>query len=148
MKKKAKAKIRLTLLANKAAPSPILGQALGQYGINIMEFCKNYNAKTKNIKENTYIPTQIIIYNKETYDIIIKTPTTTNIIKQIANVEKGSKKSKKEKIEGYIKEKEIYHIGVIKKCEKILNHIKMKELCKSIVGTIKAMGLDINTNKG
>jgi large subunit ribosomal protein L11 len=143
MKKKAKAKIRLTLLANKAAPSPILGQALGQYGINIMEFCKNFNGKTKNIKENTLIPTKIMLYSKETYEIIIKTPTTTNIIKQITNIEKGSKMTKKENIEGYIKLKEIYHIAILKKCDKILNHIKIKEICKSIIGTVKSMGIGL-----
>ncbi len=146
MKKKAKAKIRLTLLANKAAPSPILGQALGQYGINIMEFCKNFNGKTKNIKENTLIPTKIMLYSKETYEIIIKTPTTTNMIKQITNIEKGSKMTKKENMEGYIKLKEIYHIAILKKCDKILNHIKIKEICKSIIGTVKSMGIPIIKN--
>lgn len=56
---KPKATIRLTLLAGKAAPSPLLGQALGQYSINIMEFCKNFNNQTKNIKETVYVPTII-----------------------------------------------------------------------------------------
>lgn len=142
MKIRPKAIIRLTLLANKAAPSPLLGQALGQYGINIMQFCKNFNNKTKNIKENIYIPTKLILYNKETYDIIIKTPTISYLIKKISNIEKGSRMTKKESsdIQGYIQVKEIYNIGIFKKCDKIMNHIGLKEICTSIIGTVKSLG--------
>jgi large subunit ribosomal protein L11 len=94
-KRKAKqiATIRLTLLANRAAPSPILGQALGQYGLNIAGFCKSFNEKTKNIKEHVYIPTRVEVYrlhSQNSLEITIKSPSSTYLLKQTANLLKGS----------------------------------------------------------
>jgi large subunit ribosomal protein L11 len=144
MIKKPTSTIRLTLLANKAAPSPLLGQALGQYGINIMEFCKNFNNQTKNLKEQLYVPTLIFLYNRDNYEIIIKTPSTSYLLKQIAKITKGSSITKKEtKNQGFIYLKEIYHIAILKKCDKGLNNLNIKSLCKSIIGSAKSMGLEI-----
>ena len=140
--KKHIATIRLTLLANKAAPSPLLGQALGQYGINIMEFCKNFNNQTKNLKENIYVPTVIYLYSRDNFKVIIKTPSTTFLLKQIANISKGSSMSKKQQ-EGVIYLKEIYHLALFKKCDRLLNHLNIKSLCKTIIGSIKSMGIKI-----
>lgn len=142
--KKQIATIRLTLLANKAAPSPLLGQALGQYGINIMQFCKNFNEQTKNIKDNIYVPTVINLYSRDNFQLIIKTPTTSFLIKQIANIAKGSATAKKQE-QGAIYLKEIYHIALFKKCDRILNHLNIKALCKTIIGSIKSMGIKIET---
>lgn len=139
-KKKPIAKIRLTLLANKAAPSPLLGQALGQYGINIMEFCKNFNNKTKNIKEHVYVPTLIYLYNRENYQVLIKTPTTSFLIKQITKINKASSMAKK-KPQSILFLKEIYHLAIFKKCDKVLNSFDLKSLCKTIIGTAKSMGI-------
>ena len=99
-----------------------------------MQFRKNSNNRTKNIKENIYIPTKSMLYNKETYEMIIKTPSTSYLIKKIVNIEKVNKSNH------HIKMKEIYNIGLVKKCDKSINHIKIKELCKSIIGTIKTFG--------
>jgi large subunit ribosomal protein L11 len=145
MNKKHIATIKLTLLANKAAPSPLLGQALGQYGINIMEFCKNFNNQTKNIKDNIYIPTIIYLYSRDNFKVVIKTPTTTFLIKNIANILKGSTMTKKQQ-NGIIYLKEIYHLAILKKCDKILNHLSTKALCKTIIGSIKSMGITIKKN--
>lgn len=147
MNKKHIATIKLTLLANKAAPSPLLGQALGQYGINIMEFCKNFNNQTKNIKDNIYIPTIIYLYSRDNFKVIIKTPTTSFLVKHIANILKGSSMAKKQQ-QGILYLKEIYHLAIFKKCDRILNHLNVKSLCKTIIGSIKSMGITIkNENK-
>lgn len=130
-------------MASKAAPSPLLGQALGQYGINIMEFCKNFNNQTKNIKEQVYIPVRVEIYNRERFEVSIKTPTTTYMIKQIANIAKGSASTKKKNIEAYIRLKEIYQLAILKKCERVLGDIGIKSICKSLIGTVKSMGIKI-----
>jgi large subunit ribosomal protein L11 len=143
MKKKAIANIRLTLMAGKAAPSPILGQALGQYGINIMEFCKNFNNQTKNIKEQVYIPVRVQIYSKDSFQVSIKTPTTTYILKQLANIAKASSSTKKKNLQAYVHVKEIYHLALLKKCDRELNSIELKSLCKTIIGSAKSMGLGI-----
>lgn len=142
MIKKPTAIIRLTLLANQAAPSPILGQVLSPYGINIMEFCKNFNNQTKNIKDNIYVPIMVYLYTKDNYQIIIKTPSTTYLLKQITKISKGSSLTKKQN-HGFIYLKEIYHLAILKKCDRVLNHINLKSLCKSIIGSAKSMGIDI-----
>jgi len=145
MEKKPIATIRPTLIAGKAAPSPLLGQALGQYGINIMEFCKNFNNQTKNLKEHVYIPTGIKIYNRDSFEVIVKTPSTTFLLKQTANITKGSSNTKKSNLEAFILLKEIYHTAILKKCDRILSDIGVKPLCRTILGTAKSMGLIYKT---
>jgi large subunit ribosomal protein L11 len=138
------ATIRLTPLANRAAPSPILGQALGQYGINIMDFCKKFNSLTKNTKEIVYVPTSITVYSSNQSEITIKTPTTRYPSKQVANVSKGSPLPKKKNLEeGFIPLKEIYHSAISKKCDRLLNHSDLHALCRTFIGTAKSMGLAV-----
>lgn len=150
---KAIAKIRLKILANKAGPSPILGQALGQYGINIMEFSKKFNNETSNIKETILVPITITIYNQNAYEIEIKTPTTSEIIKNIIGITKGSNEQKKKKIiqgenGGKITKKELFHIALFKKSNKWMNKIKIESICKTIIGTMKTIGVEMIKNKG
>ncbi len=145
MNQKPIATIRLTLLATRAAPSPILGQALGQYGINIMDFCKKFNNLTKNIKEIIYVPTYITVYSSNQFEITIKTPTTCYFFKQIANVSKGSSLPKKKNLEeGFISLKEIYHLAIFKKCDRLLNHLTLHAICKTFMGSAKSMGLVVS----
>ncbi len=93
------AHIRLALLANKAAPSPILGQAFGQFGINIAAFCDNFNRKTKNVRgADIFIPTSVTIYNNNTFEVTIKTPSTTALFKKTARFVKGSSMPKKKNL--------------------------------------------------
>lgn len=144
MNQKPVATIRLTLLANRAAPSPILGQALGQYGINIMDFCKKFNGLTKNIKETVYIPTSLTVYSPNHFEITIKTPTTCFFFKQVANITKGSPLPKKKNLdEAFILLKEIYHLAILKRCDRSMNHLSLKAICKALTGTARAMGLTV-----
>jgi large subunit ribosomal protein L11 len=141
MKKKPIAIIRLRLLANKAAPSPILGQALGQYNINIMEFCKTFNTHTKNIKDTILIPTIVTIYTHNSFDLSIKTPTTTFLLKHIASFNIGSSLTKKKNLEKFILLKEIFQIALFQKCNRLINRLPLKSICKTIIGSTKSMGL-------
>ena len=143
MKKNPIAIVRLRLIANKAAPSPILGQTLGQYSINIMELCKTFNSQTKNIKDTVLVPTTVTIYNHNSFEISIKTPSTSYLLKHIANFNLGSALPKKKYLEKYILLKEIFQIALLQKCNKFLNHIPLKSICKSIIGSAKSMGLPI-----
>jgi large subunit ribosomal protein L11 len=143
MKLKPIATIRLKLLANKAAPSPILGQALGPYGINIMEFCKTFNNQTKNIKDTVLIPMTLTIFNHNSFEISIKTPTTTFLLKNIVGFTKGSSLPKKNNLNTFVLLKEIYHIALFKKSNRLMNHLSLQSICKTIIGSIKSMGLPI-----
>jgi large subunit ribosomal protein L11 len=130
--RKPLATIRFILLASNAKPSPALSQALGQYRINIMEFCKNYNARTKNIKEHVYIPTKITIYNRNSYEIAIKTPTSTYLLKESATVDDS------------ITTKQVYHLGIFKKSDPLMNHLDAQAVCRALVGSAKSMNLSIS----
>lgn len=96
--KKKIGRVRLSLPANKAAPSPILGQAFGQFGINMMEVCKTFNRQTQNLKDGLIIPTAVTVYNNNTFDLIIKTPSTTAFFKNTALFVKGSSLPKKQNL--------------------------------------------------
>ena len=141
--KKPIATIRLTSLANKAAPSSISGQTSGQYKINIMEFRKLSNSQTKNIKEQVYIPTPIKIYSQNSFKITIKTPSTTYPSKQTVHVTKGSSLPKKELLTQDIRLKEIYHSAISKKCDQLMNHLELKSIRKTPIASAKPMGLDV-----
>jgi large subunit ribosomal protein L11 len=141
-----KAIIRLRLMANKASPSPILGQSLGQYGINIMDFCKAFNAKSKNLKDGLLVPVVVVIYNQNSIEIQIKTPSTPQILKSITGIEKGSSLTKKEnfsKEEAFLSLKEIYHLALFKKSDRFLNHLNVKSLCKTLIGTARSIGIPV-----
>lgn len=127
------ARIRFTLLAHDAKPSPVLNQALGQYRINIMEFCKNYNNRTKNIRGHVYIPTATTIYNASTYEVTVKTPSTTYFLKKILG-QRGRPTQKALSLQ------EIYHLAVYKKCDPLLNHLSLEAICKTLIGSAKSMG--------
>lgn len=141
-----KAIIRLKLVANQAKPSPVLGQSLGQYGINIMDFCKKFNSGTKNLKDGIIVPINVIIYSQTSFTIVAKTPSTSFLIKKLANIEKGSSMTKKKnytKDQAFILCKEIYHLAIFKKCDSLLNSIKIQSLSKSIASTVKSIGIPI-----
>jgi large subunit ribosomal protein L11 len=148
IQKKPIATIRLTLLARSATPSPILGQALGQYGINIMEFCKNFNNQTKNIKERTPVPALVAIYSNGVFETTVKTPSNTYLLKKAANISKGSSMPKKNNLEeAYIYPKEIYHLAVLKACDRLMNHLNLKSICKTLIGSAKSMGLGLRPSR-
>lgn len=139
MAKKVIANIKLQLKAGKATPSPPVGPALGQHGVNIMEFCKAYNAITQN-QEGTVIPVVITVYADRSFTFITKTPPASVLLKQAAKIAKGAVNSKKEKV-ATLTGQQIREIADLK--YKDLNAINMEGAIKIVEGTARSMGIEI-----
>jgi len=139
MAKKIIANIKLQLKAGKATPSPPVGPALGQHGVNIMEFCKAYNAQTQN-QEGTVIPVIITVYADRSFTFITKTPPASVLLKQAAKIAKGSGNPKKEKV-ALLTGKQIREIAELKYND--LNAIDMAGAIKIVEGTARSMGIEI-----
>lgn len=138
-KKSVEAQIKLQIPAGKANPAPPVGPALGQHGVNIMDFCKSFNEKTKG-KEDIIIPVLITIYKDRSFTFELKTPPAASLLKKAANIEKGSGEPNKKKV-GKVKKKDVEEIAKIKMPD--LNAYGLKEAMKIIEGTAKNMGLEI-----
>lgn len=131
--------IKLQIPAGQATPSPPVGPALGQYGLNIMEFCKGFNEKTKG-QEGTIIPVVITVYTDRTYNFIMKTPLTSVLLKQAAKIAKGSGEPNRTKV-GEISKEQITKIAQIKMPD--LNANDLEASIKIIEGTARSMGIKI-----
>lgn len=140
MAKKIQAYIKLQVSAGMANPSPPIGPALGQKGVNIMEFCKSFNAKTINLEKGLPIPTIITVYSDKSFSFITKTPPASILLKKAANLKKGSKKPNKEKI-GTITQQQILEIAKLK--EPDMTGSNIENIKKSIIGTANSMGITI-----
>ena len=139
MAKKEVAKIKLQLPAGKANPSPPVGPALGQHGVNIMEFCKAYNAKTQDQIGMT-IPVVITVYSDRSFSFITKTPPASVLLVKAAKVEKGSGEPNKNKV-GKVTRAQIEEIAKLK-----MPDMTAKDLdaaMNTIMGTARSMGLDV-----
>ncbi len=143
MAKKEVGKIKLTIAAGKANASPPVGPALGQRGLNIMEFCKAFNAQTiaQGIEVGTPIPVEIIAYDDRSFTFITKTPPASFYLKQFANVTKGSKATRKDAAIGVIKMSQCREIAKIKMQD--LNATDIEAGARIIRGSAESMGLDI-----
>lgn len=139
MAKKIAGVVKLQITAGKATPSPPVGPALGQYGINIMEFCRAYNEKTSD-KEGTIIPAEVTIYTDRTFSFICKTPPASVLIKEAAGIEKGSAQPNKVKV-GKIPRKKIEDIAKIKMPDLQANDLS--SAVKMIEGTARSLGIEI-----
>lgn len=139
MAKKVVALVKLQLQAGQATPSPPVGPALGQHGVNIMEFCKAFNAKTKS-QEGTVIPALITIFSDRTFTFITRTPPATFLIKKAAQLAKGSQNPKKETV-GSITKAQIMEIAQLKMID--LNAKDVEGATKIIEGSVRSMGLEI-----
>ncbi|TFG62728.1 MAG: 50S ribosomal protein L11 [Nitrospirales bacterium] len=139
MAKKVIANIKLQIKAGKATPSPPIGPALGQHGVNIMEFCKAYNAMTQN-QEGTVIPVVITVYADRSFTFVTKTPPASVLLKQAAKIAKGSGNPKKDKV-GAVSTKQIREIAELKYQD--LNAVDMAGAIRIIEGTAKSMGIEI-----
>lgn len=139
MAKKIIANIKLQLKAGKATPSPPVGPALGQHGVNIMEFCKAYNAMTQN-QEGTVIPVIITVYADRSFTFITKTPPASVLLKQAAKIAKGAGNPKKEKV-ALLTGSQIREIAELKYND--LNAIDMAGAIRIIEGTARSMGIEV-----
>jgi large subunit ribosomal protein L11 len=138
-KKPVMTKVKLQIPAGKANPAPPIGPALGQHGLNIMDFCKQYNAETKD-KGDMIIPVEISIYKDRTFSFILKTPPAADLLRKAAGVEKGSGEPNKTKVGAVSKEK-IKEIAQIKMPD--LNANDVEAAMKIIEGTARNMGITV-----
>jgi large subunit ribosomal protein L11 len=139
MAKKILTMVKLQIPAGKANPAPPIGPALGQHGVNIMEFCKAYNAKTSD-KGDTIIPVEISIYEDRSFTFILKTPPAGVLIKKAAGLEKGSSEPNKTKV-GSITRAQLESIAKEKLPD--LNARDINAACNIIAGTARNMGVEI-----
>ncbi len=139
MAKKLKAIVRLQIQAGKANPAPPIGPALAGHGINLMQFCKEYNARTAN-RPGEIIPAEISIYTDGSFSFILKTPPAAELLKKAAGVEKGSAVPNREKV-GKVTRKQVREIAELKM--KDLNAVDLEGAMRQIEGTARNMGLTI-----
>ncbi|UTF49637.1 50S ribosomal protein L11 [Desulfomicrobium sp. ZS1] len=139
MAKKINAIIKLQLPAGAANPSPPVGPALGQHGVNIMEFCKAYNAKTLNDK-GTIIPVEITVFSDRSFTFVTKTPPAAVLLVKAAKLQKGSGEPNKKKV-GKVSMAQIEEIAKIKMPD--LSAYDLSAACKTIMGTASSMGIEV-----
>jgi len=132
--------VRLQIPAGQANPSPPVGPALGQVGLNIMEFCNAFNAKTADAEPGILIPVVINVYSNKTFTFVTKTPPASTLLKKVAGITKGSGEPNIEKV-GKINQKQLKEIAEIK--EPDLNAIEIEAAMKIIAGTARSMGIEI-----
>jgi large subunit ribosomal protein L11 len=140
MAKKISGYIKLQVPAGAANPSPPIGPALGQRGVNIMDFCKAFNAATNDLEKNMPIPTIITVYADKSFSFVTKTPPATFLIKKALNLKSGSKEPGKASA-GKIKRSQLAEIAQVKM--KDLNANDIDAATRIIEGSARAMGLDV-----
>ncbi|MDK2886725.1 MAG: large subunit ribosomal protein [Thermosipho sp. (in: thermotogales)] len=139
MAKKVVAQVRLQLEAGKATPAPPVGPALGQRGVNLMEFCKRFNAETAD-KAGMIIPVIVTVYEDRSFTFITKTPPASFLLKRAAKINSGSSEPKR-KIVGKVTRDQLREIAEIKKAD--LNANDIEAAIKIIEGTAKSMGIEV-----
>ncbi|PSH04235.1 MAG: 50S ribosomal protein L11 [Acidobacteria bacterium] len=141
MAKKVTGSVKLQIEAGKATPAPPVGPALGQAQVNIMEFCKQFNARTQN-KElaGLIVPVVITVYSDRTFTFITKTPPVAVLLKKIAGIAKGSGTPNKDKV-GKVTEAQVLEIAKQKMPD--LNAASLESAVKSVKGTARSMGLEV-----
>ena len=139
MAKKVIGFIKLQIPAGQANPAPPVGPALGQQGVNIMDFCKSFNAKTQD-KAGDIIPVEITVYADRSFSFVTKTPPAARLILKSANIQKGSSEPNKDKV-GAISDSDIEKIASIKMDD--LNANTIEQAKKMIKGTARSMGIEV-----
>ncbi len=140
MAKKVVATIELMLPAQQASPAPPVGPALGQHGVNIMEFVKQFNAASREYEPGTILPVVITVYQDRSFTFIMKTPPVSYLLKKAAGVEKGSSDPKRVKV-GKITVKQLEEIAKMKL--KDMNTRDLKAAMRTVAGTARSMGIEI-----
>lgn len=139
MAKKIKAVVKLAINAGKATPAPPIGPALAQHGINLMGFCKEYNARTSN-RMGEIVPAEITIFQDGSFKFILKSPPTSFLIKKAAGITKGASNPLTEKV-GKLTKKQLAEIAETKKED--LNALDLESAMKQIAGTARQMGIEV-----
>lgn len=139
MARKVTGQIKLQIPAGKANPAPPVGPALGQHGVNIMEFCKQFNARTQK-EGDMIIPVIITVYSDRSFTFITKTPPVSILLKKAAKLESGSKMPQKDKV-GKVSMDQIREIAKLKMPD--LNCTELESAVQQVIGTSKSMGLEI-----
>ncbi len=139
MAKKVMALIKLQVPAGKANPSPPIGPALGQHGVNIMDFCKAFNARTAG-EEGMIIPVVITVFQDRTFSFITKTPPASILLKKAAQIAKGAADPKRDRV-GSVTRKQVEEIATIKMVD--LNAVNLEGACRIIEGTARSMGIEV-----
>src|SRR5437868_7653805 len=140
MAKKITGYIKLQVPAGKANPAPPIGPALGQHGVNIMEFCKAFNAKTAQMDPDLKIPVVITVYADRSFTFETKTPPAANLLKKAAGIQKGAGAPNKDKV-GKVTEAQVREIAIQKMPD--LNAASVETAIKSIKGTARSMGIEV-----
>jgi len=131
--------IKLQIPAGQANPAPPVGPALGQHGVNIMDFCKQYNSRTQS-QTGTIVPVEITIYRDRSFSFITKTPPAASLLRKEAGIEKGSPTSNREKV-GVVTTEQLKKIAEIKMPD--LNANDMEGAIKIVAGTARSMGIEV-----
>ena len=141
MAKKIKGYIKLQVGANSATPSPPIGPALGQHGVNIMEFCKGFNAKTQEMEKGMPIPVVITVFEDRSFSFILKTPPVSYFILKAAKIQKGHQTTGKGTMVGKITRAQAEEIANAKM--KDLNAKDLEGAVKMVVGSARSMGVEV-----
>jgi large subunit ribosomal protein L11 len=139
MAKKVIAQIKLQVQAGKANPSPPIGPALGQHGVNIMDFCKSFNARTAG-EEGMIIPVVITVFQDRSFTFVTKTPPAAVLLKKAAQIAKGAGDPKRDKV-GKVTRSQLEEIAKLKMVD--LNAFDLDAACRIIEGTARSMGIEI-----
>jgi large subunit ribosomal protein L11 len=137
--KKVKSVIKLQIQAGKANPAPPIGPALASHGVNIMAFCKDYNARTSN-RAGEVVPAEITVYQDSSFTFILKSPPAAELLKKAAGIEKGSGVPNREKV-GRVTRAQVKEIAELKM--KDLNAVDLEGAMRQIEGTARNMGLNV-----
>ena len=140
MAKKIDAYIKLQVPAGEAKPSPPVGPALGQHGVNIMEFCKAFNAETQNMEQGMPIPVIITVFADKSFNFITKTPPAAVLLRKAAGIDKGSAVPNRDKV-GTVNRAQLEEIAKLK--EPDLNSFEMDQAVRIIAGSARSMGIEV-----
>lgn len=141
MAKEIKARVKMQLSGGAATPAPPVGSVLGQQGVNLMDFCKQFNAQTSNRRGET-VPVVITVYKDRSFDFVLKTPPTSELIRQKANLKKGSSNPKAQKV-AVISQAIVEEIAKIKMPD--LNVHDIEAAKKIVAGSARSMGVDVES---
>lgn len=140
--KQVSAIIRLVVNAGQAKPAPPVGPALGQHRLNLMAFCKDFNARTQSIKSDVPMSVMVTAYKDNSFEFIVKSPSTSYFLKKAAGLQSGGGNAG-HKVAGFVTPKHIYEIAKIKQADPDCQYMSLEAISKSIMGTARSMGIEV-----